>query len=216
MNVLSINQSEANLNIFPRPKKSAKLSEIRPSKKKKWELNEIAFDKLLEAFAENRDKAAENYLLLCKNLLRYFEVRGINHSQSAVDEVINRLAKKLESGEQINNINTYALGVARLLTLELHKSPERKMSNDLPELSVSPIKEEKTKHEIELERLDKCLDELTPENRELIKNYYQGERREKIENRKRMAERMGIPQNALRSRAVRLRQKLKIQIEESM
>ncbi len=183
---------------------------------KKWELTEVALDRLLAALSEDRNEAGEKYLLLCKNLLRYFEVRGIARSQSAVDEVINRLAKKLESGEQLENVNTYALGIARLVTLEERRSLEQKTSNELPEVSISPVEEEKSDQGDELSCLNKCLDELKPEKRELIKGYYQGERQEKIENRKKMAEKLGIPQNALRSRAVRLRSRLESCIKKCM
>jgi DNA-directed RNA polymerase specialized sigma24 family protein len=175
--------------------------------KAKWELNEVALDKLLAALAEDREEAGHKYLLLSKNLLRYFEVRGIPNSQAAVDEVINRLARKLESGDQFENINTYALGIARFLTLEFRKSPEYKTSNELPEISTSPP-EEKNTGDQKLVCLDKCLGKISAEKKEIIIGYYQGERREKIDNRKKMAEKLGLPQNALRSRAVRLRGKL--------
>lgn len=184
--------------------------------KTKWELNEVALDRLLAALAGDRQEAGEKYLLLCKSLVRYFEVRGISNSDTAADEVINRLARKLESGEKLENANTYALGIARLVTLELRKSPEQKTSNELPEVSVSPIEEEKSKGDQELSCLDKCLNELKPEKKELIKGYYQGERREKIENRRKMAKDLGLPQNALRSRAVRLRTRLESCIKKCM
>jgi RNA polymerase sigma factor (sigma-70 family) len=188
---------------------------MKAETKVKWELNEVALDKLLAALSEDRDEAGEKYLLLCKNLLRYFEVRGIFNSQSATDEVINRLARKLESGEQLENVNTYALGIARLLTLEIRKSPEQKTSNELPEIITSPV-EEKSENEQKLVCLDKCLGEITAEKKEIIIGYYQGERREKIENRQKMAEKLGLPQNALRSRAVRLRGKLESCIRKCM
>ncbi len=176
--------------------------------KKNWELNEAAFNKLLAALSEDQEEASTKYLLLCRNLLRYFEVRGISNAESAVDEVINRLARKLESGVQLENVNTYALGIARMLTLELRKSPEQKTSNEIPEISAPPIEEDQTERSQELLCLNKCLSEITPEKKEIIVGYYKGERQVKIKNRKSMAEKLGIPQNALRSRAVRLRGKL--------
>ena len=45
-------------------------------------------------------------------------------------------------------------------------------------------------------------------NRELIVEYYRKEGRQKIDHRVAMAERLGIPLNALRSRAQRVRDKL--------
>ena len=157
--------------------------EAEPKITNKWELNEVALNKLLLALSTDRNEAGELYLILCNNLLRYFEVRGIANSPAAVDEVVNRLARKLESGAEIENVNTYSIGIARLLTLELRKSPEQKTSNELPEISTSPAEEE-TEGDRKLACLQKCLNELADEKKNLIKGYYQGERREKIENRK--------------------------------
>ncbi len=92
----------------------------------KWELTETAFENLLAGLAPDREIAGEKYVQLRNSLLRYFEVRGISGAETAADEVINRLARKLESGLQLENPYTYALGIARLLTLELRKSPEQK------------------------------------------------------------------------------------------
>lgn len=181
--------------------------EAESAVKIQWELTENALNGLLAALAEDRSQAGKKYLLLCKNLQRYFEVRGFSASQSAADEVINRLARKLESGQTIENVNTYALGIARLYSLELRRSPEQKTSGDLPELSVPPV-EQASETDQNLVCLDKCLNEIPAEKKEIIVGYYRGERREKIENRRKMAEKLGLRQNALRSRAVRLREKL--------
>jgi RNA polymerase sigma factor (sigma-70 family) len=190
------------------------IEKLKNATKTKWQLNETAFNKLLAALAEKRDEASEKYLLLCKNLIRYFEVRGFHSAESAADEVINRLARKLESGVELENVNTYALGIARLLSLELRKSPEQKTSNELPEIIVSPFEDENSERSQELVCLDKCLNEIPAKKKDIIVGYYQGERREKIENRKNMAEKLGIPQNALRNRAVRLRGKLEACIKK--
>jgi RNA polymerase sigma factor (sigma-70 family) len=173
----------------------------------KWQLTEAAFDKLLAALAEDREIAGEKYILLKKNLTRFFETRGFNSAEDAADEVFNRLARKLET-EEIENPNTYALGIARMLALELRKSPEQKFSDELPEIAVAPFDSEREETDEKLKCLDKCLNELTAENREIIVGYYKGEKREKIENRNLLAEKLGIPNNALRNRAVRLRDKL--------
>ena len=60
----------------------------------------------------------------------------------------------------------------------------------------------------ELDCLEKCLQKLSPQQRQLIEDYYQGEGWAKIEKRKQLAARMGISISDLRIRAHRLRQKL--------
>jgi RNA polymerase sigma factor (sigma-70 family) len=178
--------------------------------KTRWQLTQTAFDRLLAALAPSREEASEKYLSLRKNLARFFEARGFQTAEDAADEVMNRLARKLETSDQIENINTYALGVARMLALELHKSPARKTTDIIPEISVSPIDKEREQKEENLKCLEKCLRQLSDENRQIIVGYYQGEKREKIENRQKLADALGIPNNALRNRAVRLRDKLEV------
>lgn len=67
---------------------------------------------------------------------------------------------------------------------------------------------EKQLIEQEKEYLDECLQELSDEERELITAYYQGEKTDKLKNRKKLAEQHGMPMNALRIRIFRIRKKL--------
>ena len=173
----------------------------------KWQLTQEAFDKLLLALSSDREEAGEKYLLLKNNLIRFFEVRGFANSDDAADEVLNRLARKLESGETLENPNTYALGIARMVALEFRKLPQHSTADEIPEISVT-IDLEKEETEEKLKCLENCLHKLSEENRQIIVGYYQGEKREKIENRRKLADNLGIPNNALRNRAVRLRDKL--------
>jgi hypothetical protein len=48
----------------------------------------------------------------------------------------------------------------------------------------------------------------------LIIEYYQGERGTKIKNRKGLVERLGIPVNTLRMRALRLRERIRACVED--
>lgn len=181
--------------------------------KAKWQMTRQPFDKLLASLAEDRDAAGEAYLLLRRNLVRFFETRGFSEAEDASDEVLNRLARKLDAGETFENVHTYALGVARFVVLELRKSPAQKTSNELPEIACPPpFEEEEEEREFKLECLRRCLLKLPQESRELILAYYQGEGRGKIEKRRALAEKLGIPPSALRSRAVRLREKLETSI----
>lgn len=174
----------------------------------KWQLTENAFERLLAALGEDRETAALEYLRLKNNLTRFFETRGFQTAEEAADEVLNRLARKSEAGEIYENVSTYALGIARMLALELRKSPLEKTSNDIPEIAVAAFDGAAEEREEKLGCLNHCLSELTNDNRRIIISYYQGEKREKIENRIRLAQDLDVPQNALRNRAVRLRDKL--------
>ena len=80
---------------------------------------------------------------------------------------------------------------------------------ELP-LIVDPPKEIHKDNDIEQEYecLHQCMDQLAPHNRELILDYYKGERQGMIDNRKRLAARLRLTLNALRVRADRIRANL--------
>jgi RNA polymerase sigma factor (sigma-70 family) len=181
------------------------------STRKRWALTKEAFDSLLVALDADRDSASEKYILVRRNLVRFFEGRGCRFAEDHADEAINRVAKKLEGGEEIHDLNSYSYGVARMLLLEIFKEREReeRALNELPALRLVETDPAETEIADErLECLNHCLGRLPRESRMLIISYYQGDNKSRIENRKRLTESLGIPNQALRSRAVRLREKL--------
>ncbi len=184
--------------------------------RQKWALNQEAFDKLLVAFDVDRETAGRKYLEIRKNLTRFFEWRGCSFPEDHADETINRMAKRVFEGEAILNHSGYAMGVARLLLLEINKGRQREQSA-LAEIGAAPdVYVPEDDDESRLTCLRSCLQTLSPDNRELILQYYQGEKGEKIENRKKLLERLAIPVNTLRMRALRLREKLQSCVEECL
>jgi len=182
--------------------------------RQKWALNQEAFDKLLVAFDVDRETAGRKYLEIRTNLTRFFEWRGCSFPEDHADETINRMAKRVFEGEAILNHSGYAMGVARLLLLEINKGRQREQSA-LAEIGAAPdIYVPEDDDESRLTCLRSCLQTLSPDNRELILQYYQGEKGEKIENRKKLLDRLGIPVNTLRMRALRLRERLQACVEE--
>ncbi|MEN3329861.1 MAG: hypothetical protein V7638_4668 [Acidobacteriota bacterium] len=182
--------------------------------RQKWALNQEAFDKLLVAFDADRETAGRKYLEIRNNLTRFFEWRGCSFPEDHADETINRIAKRVFEGEDILNHSGYAMGVARLLLLEINKGRQREQSA-LAEIGAAPdVYVPEDNDESRLTCLRSCLQTLSPDNRELILQYYQGEKGEKIENRKKLLDRLGIPINTLRMRALRLRERLQACVEE--
>src|ERR1044072_6404222 len=185
--------------------------------RQKWTLPQDSFDRLLVALGGNRDSGGEKYLEIRSNLTRFFEWRGCSFPEDHADETFNRLARKIDEGEQILNPGGYAMGVARLLLLEILKSRQREQTalNEIGTASdayVATVDDE----EDGLECLRHCLQTLSADNRELILQYYQGEKSEKIQNRKKLLDRLGIPVNTLRMRALRLRERLQSCVEECL
>lgn len=190
-------------------------AQIAPvASRQKWTLTQEAFDKLLLALGGDRDSGSQKYLEIRTNLTRFFEWRGCSFPEDHADETINRVAKKVAEGEEILNPSGYAMGVARLLLLEIIKGRQREQSA-LTELgTASEVYVDSDDGEERLTCLKQCLQTLSPDNRDLILQYYQGEKSEKIRNRKKLLERLGVPVNTLRMRALRLRERLQGCVEE--
>jgi len=182
--------------------------------RQKWTLTQEAFDRLLVALGGDRDSAARKYLEIRSNLVRFFEWRGCSFPEDHADETINRIAKRVGDGEEILNYSGYAMGVARLLLLEINKGRQREQLA-LAEIGPkSEVYEEPDDTESRLTCLRSCLQTLSTDNRDLILQYYQGEKGEKIQNRKKLMDSLGIPVNTLRMRALRVRERLQSCVEE--
>jgi DNA-directed RNA polymerase specialized sigma24 family protein len=182
--------------------------------RQKWTLNQEAFDKLLIALDDDRETAGKKYLEIRTNLTRFFEWRGCSYPEDHADETINRIAKRVADGEQILNHSGYAMGVARLLLLEINKGRQREQAALAEIGTASEVYSEPGDGETRLVCLRSCLQTLSTDNRELILQYYQGEKGEKIKNRKKLLESLGIPVNTLRMRALRLRERLQSCVEQ--
>lgn len=192
----------------------------RVSSLKGWVLSQEAFDKLLACLHPDRDRAAEKYEATRQKLITFFEIRGSLSPEDHADETINRVARKLEEGKEIyaSDALIYFYGVARNVLKEHWDRPGRD-SDSMDDLASGKgpfqdpelAKEEEAARlllERRLECLEQCLQKLPRETRELITDYYQGDKGIKVKNRNRLAEKLGMPLNALRIKACRLRAKL--------
>ena len=187
--------------------------------RQKWTLTQEAFDRLLLSFGDDRDSGGTKYLEIRSNLTRFFEWRGCPFPEDHADETFNRIAKRVGEGEDIQNPAGYAMGVARLLVLEIMKGRHREqvalneMTSTRSDLSAEPGEDN---GEERIGCLRTCLSGLSIENRQLITEYYEGEKGDKIQNRKKLVEKLGIPVNTLRMRALRLRDRLQVCVEECL
>jgi RNA polymerase sigma factor (sigma-70 family) len=96
----------------------------------------------------------------------------------------------------------------------LRSNRSHTLSETLP--AAPDTTEELSERERRSACLEQCLNGLSPSDRELIRNYYQGEQRFKIENRKSIAAKLGITVNALSIRVCRLRDKLEICVKKCL
>lgn len=199
--------------------KDERESRIGVSSRRKvgWALGPMAFDRLLAAFSSDREQAGETYEQLRNTLVTFFDWRGCADPEELADETFNRLARRLEEGEEIRNAQIYCLGVARLLVLEV-KPKQNRRAPDLDALLgiAAPVsdKEALVERERKFDCLERCLERLSAENRALLISYYQGERAAKIDHRLELAKSLGITLNSLRVRLHRLKARLEICVRD--
>jgi len=173
---------------------------------KDWILTQEAFDALLAWLDPDRDAAGKKYEDIRRRLIKFFTCRGCTEPEDLADETINRVSKKLGEikADFSGDPARYFYGVANKVHLEyLRRRRLTPVPPDQQEYSANFSEDEDLEREYEC--LERCVQQLTANNRELVVQYYQEERRAKIDQRKLLADRLGIALNALRIRACRIR-----------
>lgn len=178
------------------------------TRKKQWILTAEAFDKLLARLDEDRERAGEKYEQLRLKLVKFFDFRGSLAPDEHADETLNRVTRKLDEGEAIENLQAYCYGTARLYFLDVLKERKKVPLEDAPELVQEAGFDREDEANLQYKCFDRCLQALPAENRELILGYYEDEKRGKIDKRKNLAELFGLELNALRIRTCRIRTRL--------
>jgi len=172
------------------------------SGKKKWTLTQDAFEDLLNWLNPERERAGEKYENIRRRLIKIYSCRGCVVAEDLADETINRVAKKVSQLKDTyqDDPALYFYGVARKVYLEYTR--KQSFSVPPPATLAAPAPDEV---EPEYECLEQCIEQLDARNRDLVIDYYQEEKGDKIEHRKELAQRLGIALNALRIRAYRIR-----------
>ena len=182
-------------------------------------LTRVAFNRLLAWLDDGIDSRGERYLEMRRRLVDYFDRRNRRDAEDLADETLNRIGRTLEETGVIRTRPParYCYVVAKFVLLEDFRRERRHTSLD--EGRVAAASRVRTFRVVErdeadvireqrLDCLDRCLDELKPEQRALVVEYYSEMRRQKIERRRDMASRLGITMNALGIRVCRIRDAL--------
>jgi DNA-directed RNA polymerase specialized sigma24 family protein len=187
---------------------------------RRWALTQEAFDKLLTQLDPDRERAAEKYEEIRCKLIKFFKWRGCLQFEDYADKTIDRVARKIIEGAELQPASPSAFfyGVA----INLLREHWRKIASEPEALDdrVEPfdpaddperIREQAEtlqEQETRLVCLRHCLGELPSESVSLIKQYYsEGDVLNK-EQRKQIALRLNLSATALRSRAFRVRGEL--------
>ncbi len=185
-----------------------------------------AFDQLLHAFNADREVAAREFEKRRSKMLYIFAARGCSCAEELADEVFNRVEKKLAAGVAIQNLDAYLLRVAEFVALEhLKKSGSQPLPLDEVEtsdlLSEDPEKIADERAHLAKERqrercMKRCWQRLAEAERSKLARYFSEEGRARIENRKWLAQELGISVEALRVEIHRQRAALEKCVRERL
>jgi RNA polymerase sigma factor (sigma-70 family) len=193
--------------------RSRKILDDQPPPRQKWTLTPEAFNALLSWLDPDREQAGQRYEEIRSGLIKGFIRHGCTVPEDLADETINRVAKRIPeiAATYRGDPARYFYGVAHNVHMEYLRRPQ---VVPLPQtelrLSIAPTPPESTEDiEPVYSCLSGCMEQLTPRNREMILQYYRGERRVKIMLRRELAERLGVQLSLLRLQAQRVRAGLK-------
>jgi DNA-directed RNA polymerase specialized sigma24 family protein len=169
------------------------------------------------------DSQGETYLEMRRRLVSYFDRRNRPFPDELADETLNRIARTLgECGAiAVTPPARYCYAVARFVLLEDLRRKPRYLPVEAvrvePCVASGPASaacEQASIREQRLECLDRCLEKLKPEQRDLAIEYYRDAKRMRIDRRRDLATRLGITMNALGIRASRIRGSLEVCVDD--
>lgn len=187
-------------------------------------LTRLALNRLLAWLDDGRESHGETYLEMRRRLASYFDRRNRQAADELADETLNRIGRTLEKDGVIATTPParYCYVVARFVLLEdirrqratvALKDPWTIDSSTVRHAGSAANDDDAVEQEERLACLDCCLEELDPDQRDLVIEYYRDTGRQKIERRRELAKRLGITMNALGIRACRIRNTLEACVE---
>jgi DNA-directed RNA polymerase specialized sigma24 family protein len=190
--------------------------------RRRWDLDKGAFEALLEALGPDREQAGARYEAVRARLLRFYTWRGARAPEELADEAFDRVSRRLAEGEVIRtaDVGRYFLGVARNVLREAWDRDRRRGTaealDDLGPLRVAAPAGRADAGDAALLCLDRCLEALAPETRNLVLHYYDLQGAMQTRHRQELAAKLGIGANALRLRLHRLRARLEDCVRECL
>lgn len=174
---------------------------------------DVARRRLRGLIARLRADAASggfDYEPLRRRLVLFFRQHEPVDAEALADEVLDRLARRLDEGTAIDNAGLYAFGIAKLMLFEAHERRTRHEAARQEALATAEAEAERDEETDPalLAALRACLREFGPRSAELMLAYYRDDDARRIATRRGLAARLGVSLNALRNRALRLRDAL--------
>ena len=187
--------------------------------RKENSLTDENFNHLLNWLNADRELAGEAYEQIRRKLIKIFRHRGSLAPEELADATIDRVSRKVPDIVEtyVGDPATYFYGVAQNIYLESLKKELKVVpmpASPLANLSSDP--KQSNYYEQKLQCLEHCLAKLGDENRNLMLEYYRGDKRAKIVHRKELMATSGLPVNAFRMRIHRLKESLQTCLKECL
>lgn len=175
-----------------------------------------AFHGFLRWLDNGVESEGRSYLEMRARLVAYFDRKNCLNADELADNTLSRVSRRLseEGSIECETPAKYCYIVARYVFLE-HTRKRREselpiddvLSNETGATALAENEEREEKEKM-FGCLEKCIEKLKSEDRNTVIRYYYGQERVKIENRRSLADDLGISLNALRIRACRIRDRL--------
>jgi hypothetical protein len=169
-------------------------------------LTQASFDALLSALHGNREEAGRRYERLHARLEFFFSHRQFVFADRLADDVINRIADRLQEGNQIGVIEAYAYGVARYVAQEELRRSVRDAEAENTYIGNILLAQNTSDEEAMQAAMENCLRQQEKADRALLLEYYVSRGQELIDRRRQLAASLEITPGALRKRIFRLRE----------
>lgn len=185
---------------------------------KQWALTEESLQLLLRWLAQDGGTAGERYEIIRQTLVKTFTWNGRPDAEDLADETINRVTRRLPEliKEYKGDPALYFYGVAKRVLKEVQRAESARMPRPPVDPPAPSPPEDEQAANLRQRCLDECLQKLSPENRNLILQYYQERGQTKIDKRKEIAQKLDIRATNLRVKVHRIRTTLLACILECM
>ncbi len=176
------------------------------------------FRRLLRWLDKGGDSSGQEYQEMRRRLVEYFDRKNCWPPDAFADRTFDRVTKSLVAHNKDYDPEPAKICYyyARLIFLEEWRQLKREQKILNCERPEPLALEEQVEQEKRLGYLEHCLEELSADDRNLIIQYYFGDKSVKIDNRKALKDELGLTGGALRTRVCRIREELKNCVKKRM
>jgi len=185
--------------------------------KKDFDLSEEDFNRFLHWLDPDRETAARKYKGIQTKLINILNARCCPISDDLVDQAFDQTIRRLPHiidtfrGEPAS----YIYVVAKNLLAKYFEDQSKMAELQDPDLLPDPARKPDPEAERGFECIERCLGRLPLEQRKLFETYYR-EIRNAGKYRRQLAEELRLPIEALRLKAFRIKEKMRVCAEECL